>query len=302
MKPDFYLNTFDGHELAVYTRGKNKQNPLFFLHGGPGGEIVDESFSFFNLNDRFVIAFDQRGCGNSKPFLSLVNNDIDHSIEDIEAIRNGLGIDKFTLFGGSYGSTFALVYAIKYKEHVSRLVLRGVFLARNEDVKWLYQEGASYFYPEEFHKFSNFLKEKDRSDIVSNYRKIFSGSDDEIKERAFLSWSRREMSVVKLLKSKDKDEAIRPIDRSLALLECYYFVKGVFKEDNYILDNINKIEELETYIVHGRYDIDCRLAGAYELTARFKNAKLYISEKSGHSPFESNTFKILKEIFVELSK
>jgi proline iminopeptidase len=302
MKPDFYLNTRDGHELAVYTKGKNTQNPLFFLHGGPGGEIVEESFSFFDLNDRYVVAFDQRGCGNSKPFLSLNNNDIDHSIEDIEAIRKKLGIDKFTLFGGSYGSTLALAYAIKYKEHVSRLVLRGVFLARREDVKRLYQEGASYFYPAEFDKFSTFLYEEDRSDIVSSYRKIFSSADEESKEKAYLSRSSREMSVVRLLKSKEEDELIKPIDRSIALLECYYFVKGVFKEDNYLLDNANKIEDLETYIVHGRYDIDCRLEGAYESASKLKNAKLYISEKSGHSPFEKNTFKILKDLFVKLSK
>ncbi|CCV64432.1 Prolyl aminopeptidase [Alteracholeplasma palmae J233] len=302
MKVDLYLQTNDGHELAIYTRGNSKNPSVIFLHGGPGGSINEKSFSFFDLNKWYVIAFDQRGCGNSKPFASLHNNTIKHSASDIELIRQYFNLNKITVFGGSYGSTLALYYAIEHPEKIESLVLRGIFLGRNEDVSWLYQEGASYFYPEEHNKFKEFIKKDKQGNLVNAYYQIFTSNDEENKMKACKIWSDWESSVVNLVQKKEFiKEEITKRDISIALLECYYFENKMFwNDDNYILNKVDKIKDIPIYTVHGRYDVDCRLSGAYQLHEKLNNGILYTAERSGHSPYEEESFRLLKNIMKDL--
>ncbi len=300
MKIDKLLEVGQGQKLAVYRRGNPQGRKVIFLHGGPGGSISDRSFDFFDLDNWDVYAFDQRGCGQSEPFATLENNTVFHSVEDMEVIRKEYGIDKWVVFGGSYGSTLALVYAIHYPERVEALVLRGIFLGRREDIGWLYQDGASYFYPEVFQKFRDFIDEDERNDLVAGYYKIFTSPGDKKYEAAKI-WADWENSIVNLLPKKIENKKVTDADVSLAMLECHYFANNMhWEEDNYILNRVEKIENIPSYIVHGRYDVDCRPVGAYELASRLKKVELYITDQAGHSPYEETSFKKLVEIMERL--
>ena len=175
------LKVDETHTLNILECGNKNGVPVIFLHGGPGGSVGEKSLEFFNENHH-VILFDQRGTGKSTPFLETKNVTPFHTIEDMEKIREHFGIEKWTVFGGSYGSTLALLYAILHPERVENLVLRGIFLGREEDVHWLYEEGASYYFPELFDEYKNFLPENKRNKIVASYYEIFM-SDDEIIEQ-----------------------------------------------------------------------------------------------------------------------
>lgn len=294
MKESFYLDTSDGYKLAVYAKGNGI--PVIFLHGGPGGSINEKCFSFFNLNKYKVYAFDQRGCGNSKPFASLKNNTVANSVEDIRLLKSYLGLNSFILFGGSYGSTLALAYSIKYPNDVNALVLRGIFLGRKEDIDWLYQKGASYYFPAEFEKYSSIIPFDKRNNILDEYYKIFTGTDEKLKLEACKCFSDWEAGLVTVKKPTLAAE-ITNHDISIAMLECHYFVNPMFDgNDNYILDNIDKIKNIKCFIVHGSLDMDCRPIGAYLLSKAMNNVELYFTEASGHSPYEENTFKKLCEI------
>ncbi|HEY4537814.1 MAG TPA: prolyl aminopeptidase [Erysipelothrix sp.] len=296
MKVDHYLKVDANHEIAIYTQG-NPQNPaILFLHGGPGGHITPASFDFFDLDKWFVIAFDQRGCGQSKPFASLKDNTIMDAFNDIEKIRAYFGIERWTLFGGSYGSTLALYYAIHAADKVEHLVLRGIFLGRDEDIKWLYQEGASYFYPYEHARFKAMIAPEKQNDLIQGYYEIFLSNDQERKRTAAKVWADWESSLVHLIPKKLEQE-ISDSDISIALLECHYFAHKMFwDDDNYILAHHEKFKAIPMDIVHGRYDVDCRLSAAYQLVQAVEHGQLHIVEASGHSPFEPEMKKKLRAI------
>lgn len=303
MNPDLILKTSDNQSLAVYTRGNPLMPPVIVLHGGPGGQITEQSFEPFNLDKWYVIAFDQRGCGSSLPFATLTNNTVDSGVCDIELVRIHFKIDSWIVYGGSYGSTLALAYAIKHKNRVTKLVLRGVFLGRDEDIHWLYQEGASYFFPYEHEQFKSLISENKRQDLVGAYYEIFTSDDEEAKLNAAKAWSDWEMSVVTLLPRKDLGNAVTQKDISLATLECHFFANHMFWDsDQYIVDNLSHIKDIPTYIVHGRYDVDCRLNGAYLVKEALDQCELIIAEASGHSSAEPNIMNALKEIFAKLEK
>lgn len=298
MIPTFYLDTQDGHNLAVYEMGDRSGPTVIYLHGGPGGSISEKIFEYFDLNYWHVIAFDQRGCGMSSPFASLINNTVDHSVDDIEMLRRKINKNQVSLFGGSYGTTLALSYAIKYPQNVNNLILRGVFLGRKEDIDWLYQEGASFFYPHEHERFKMFIQEDKRHDLVQAYYEIFSGNDESLKLEAAKMWADWENSVVLLIPQKiDNNLPATQKDISLALLECHYFANEMFWDnDNMILDNITKIRNIPTYIVHGRYDVDCRPSSAFELSKHLKKCSIEFAAASGHSGFEPETQRLLIEV------
>lgn len=298
------IDTKDGHELAVYAKGNSSKPALIFLHGGPGGHINEKCFDFFNLDDWFVIAFDQRGTGQSKPFASLENNTPFHAVEDIELIRKYFNVESWTVFGGSYGSTLALLYAIKHPKRVEDLILRGIFLGRQADIDWLYQEGASFFYPIEHEKFKEPISRDEQSNLIDAYYKIFLSKDESKKIKAAKAWADWEGSLIHLIPDKESiKEEVSQNDISLALLECHFFANTMFwDEDNYILNRISMIQDIPTVIVHGRYDVDCRLSSAYELKSNMNHAELIIAEASGHSPYEENTFNSLQQTMVKLSE
>lgn len=277
----------DGIHSIYYEEVGNKEGiPVVYVHGGPGCGAGIMARRFFNPDIFRIIIFDQRGSGRSKPFASLIDNTTKDLVSDMEKIRELLDIDKWIVFGGSWGTTLSLCYAIKYPERVSQLVLRGIFLGRQEDIDWLYVNGASYFQPEAFDEFVSILTEEERKDIIKSYM-IHLSSEDKEKAKIYAKrWSTWENNCITLYPSPISTE-ISDEDITMAMIECHYFNNGSFLEyDNYILDNADVIKDIPTYIVHGRYDIDCRPNGAYELYKKLNNAELIIIEGAGHSSRE----------------
>lgn len=288
------------HCLYVEEWGNPQGTPVVFLHGGPGGSISPQSRTFFDEEKHRVILFDQRGCGKSTPFGERKDNTPFHSVEDMEKIRQALGIERWVVFGGSYGSTLALVYGILHPERVIHFVLRGIFLGRKSDVHWLYQEGASWFYPERFAAFRDLIEPGKRHDLVSAYYELLTGKDKEKAKKAAKAWSDWESGIVRLIppESLASDEKS---EMSLALLECSYFYHQMFwGEDNYLLNHIEQMKDIPMDIVHGRYDVDCRPSGAYELHEALPNSKLHLVEAAGHSPYDEPMMKKLREIMKNL--
>ncbi len=292
----YHLPVDDLHQIYVEEWGNPCGIPLVFLHGGPGGAVSEKNLVFFDLNAYYVILFDQRGCGKSQPFLELKDNTVEHSVSDMEVLRKHIGIEQWIVFGGSYGSTLALAYAINHPQKVLHLVLRGIFLGRKEDIDWLFQEGAGYFYPEEFERYKRFIKPEKQSNLVAAYYDLLRHEDENIRNQASLSWANWECAIVSLLPNP-LENTVQPWHQSLALLECHYFVNHMFWEnDNYLLENVYKIKDIPMDIVHGRYDVDCRPVGAYLLAQACPKAKLWLSEAAGHSPYDEANKNILIDI------
>ncbi|MBF6977687.1 prolyl aminopeptidase [Aerococcaceae bacterium zg-BR22] len=290
------------HMLYVEECGNPDGQPVVFLHGGPGGAISENSRRFFDPQYYRIILFDQRGTGQSTPFLCLENNTVLDSVADMEVIREYLDIKAWYIFGGSYGSTLALAYAIHHPERVQHLILRGIFLGRQSDVDWLFQEGAGYFYPEAFEQFKQWIPENEQSDLVQAYYCRMTSDDEVVREKAYLKWNQWESAIVRLV----PDEASIPIsiskgDRSIGLLEAHYFANKMFwNEDNYLLNRADKLQSIPMDIVHGRYDIDCRPLGAYELKKACPQANLQLIALGGHTPFEDAMFKALCQVMEQL--
>ena len=288
----FYLRVADGHELYVEEAGNPEGQAVVFLHGGPGGSITPQCRQFFDPEKYHLILFDQRGTGKSRPFLSLHYNTPQASVEDMEVLRSQLGLEKWILFGGSYGSTLALLYAIHHPERVEALLLRGIFLGRQCDIDWLYEGGAGQFYPEEFAAFKNHIDPAHQDHLVqAYYQRLTSGDQDQARQAA-KAWADWEAGLVHLLPDKNLSCELTPSDQSIALLEAHYFANGLFwQEDNYLLNHLASIQAIPCAIVHGRYDVDCRLSGAYELAQALDQAKLFIVEEAGHSPYDPPMFQ-----------
>lgn len=301
VKQKHHLKVDDVHTLYIEECGNPEGQPVLFLHGGPGGAVSEASRRFFDPEYYRIILFDQRGSGQSTPFLSLYNNTILYSVKDIELIRQHLGIETWFVFGGSYGSTLALTYAIHYPQHVAHLILRGIFLGRQEDVDWLFKFGASEFYPEEFAKFKQHVLSSQQADLVSAYYRLMTSGDEVIRNAACKAWSDWEGGIVTMVKPAIKNHQIESYDLSLGLLEAHYFVNQMFwKEDNYILNRIQPLESIPMAIFHGRYDVDCRVSGAYELAEACPHADLTIVELAAHSPSEGPLFAALVTYMDEL--
>lgn len=301
-KVDLYLETEDGHQLAVYLRGDRTKPAVIYLHGGPGAGMNEKDFCFFDLSQWFVIAFDQRGCGNSTPFGCLHHNLVPDSVEDIELLRKHIGISSWVVFGGSYGSTLALAYAIAYPHMVKALVLRGIFLARPRDIAWSFEEGgASLFHPDTFEIYRNFIDADKRHHLLQAYYEIFCGNDEEKKRKACKMWANWENSLI-TLKPFCNPAEVTSYDLSSALLECHFMVNHMgWDDDNYLLNNIYKIESIPTYIIQGRYDQDCPPIEAWELKNKLKNVRYFkITEATGHLSHEAENERELTRIMANL--
>lgn len=282
-----FVKVDDTHTLYVEEAGNPKGEPVVFLHGGPGGSINEKARRFFDPKYYRIIAFDQRGTGKSTPFLSLKNNTVFHSVEDMEVIRKELGIDRWYVFGGSYGSTLSLVYAITHPDRVKHLILRGIFLGRQEDIDWLYLNGPKNFYPEEYKEFVEFIEEDKRDHLVEAYYEKMTTGDEDTRRLAMKKWADWESGLVNIFPNFNRSEKIEDSDLSIGLLEAHYFANKMFwPEDNYILNNSDKIKHIPMDIVHGRYDVNCRVHGAYELKEALPEAKLHVIEAGAHSPYE----------------
>lgn len=284
-----YLKVDDVHTIYYEESGNPNGKPVIFLHGGPGCGTAPSCRQYFDPEFYRIILFDQRGSGKSTPHACLIDNDTDSIVADMEKIREKLGIDKWLVFGGSWGSTLALSYALQHPDRVVGLVLRGIFLGRQEDIDWIYQEGGvSNIFPDKWEKYIEIIPEDERKDLITAYYKRLTSEDRKTRVEAARAWSMWEGSIVTLLPNDDLVEDFGDEDYaiSMATIECHFWMNHMFRDNmNYILDEADIIKDIPTVIVHGRYDMDCRFIGAYLLSKKLNNCQLYATI-SGHSSGE----------------
>ena len=293
---EFYLNVSKTHTIFIEESGNPKGKPVIFLHGGPGGGIEPIYRQYFNPDKWRIIIFDQRGCGKSIPHAELHENTTWDLVNDIEIIRNYLNIKSWIVFGGSWGSTLALSYAIKHTSKCKGLILRGIFLLRQMEIEWFYQEGCSYIYPDEWEEYIAVIPKNQRNNLVKAYYKQLTSKNLDIRIRAAKAWSNWESRTSKLIQNKKSLHQFSDdrIAEAFARIECHYFInKGFFNTDSWILDNINSIENIPNVIIQGRYDVVCPMRSAWDLHQHWKNSNLIIVPDAGHSMLEGGIQKML---------
>ncbi|WP_170334687.1 prolyl aminopeptidase [Ruegeria arenilitoris] len=274
----------EGHRIYMEQCGNPNGKPVVVLHGGPGGGCSPAMRRYFDPSVYRVILFDQRGCGRSRPHASVTDNTTWHLVADIERLRALLDIDDWTVFGGSWGATLALIYAQTHPDRVNRLVLRGVFLATQSELDWFYGGGAGKFWPEQWAKFTALLTEAELSDPIGAYNKrLFSGdrATEILYARAWSSW---ENALASIHTNGATGESPGEYARAFARLENHYFINNAFLEkDGRILDQIEKIAHIPGHIVQGRYDMICPPQAAWNLAERWPNAELKMVRNAGHA-------------------
>ncbi len=278
----------DGHELYYEESGNPRGKPVVFLHGGPGGGCTEKMRRFFNPDVYRIVLFDQRGCGRSTPHASLEHNTTWDLVDDIEVLRAALQIKRWQVFGGSWGSTLALAYAQRHPQHVSELVLRGIFLGRRHEVDWLFREGTNQLFPDRWQDFLAPIPRRERGDLLNAYHRRLTGDDPEARLAAAQAWSVWEGSTSQLIPQPEVAEAFAAERMALALarIECHYFVNDCFLRDNQLLTDLPRLRNIPAVIVHGRYDALCPARNAWELAQAWPEAKLRIVADAGHSAFE----------------
>ncbi len=294
------LDVGDGHQVYMEQSGNPNGKPVVVLHGGPGGGCSPAMRRYFEPSYYRVILFDQRGCGRSKPHASVEDNTTWHLVRDIETIRKTLTIDKWTVFGGSWGATLALIYAETHPESVERLVLRGVFLGTQSELDWFYGGGAGRFWPETWERFVGLIPERERGDLIAAYHKrLFSG--DRAQETLFAkAWARWENALASVRSSGDGGDAGGEYARAFARLENHYFTHKVFLDrDQQIMDRLDRIAGIPGVIVQGRYDMICPPETAYHLANKWKNADLRIIPIAGHALSEPGISAELRRVMDE---
>ena len=288
------LQVSESDHLYYEESGNPNGKPVVFLHGGPGVGSFPKYRQFFDPEFYRIIVFDQRGCGQSTPLCSLENNTTDELVKDIEKLRNHLNIDQWVVFGGSWGSTLALVYAIRHPEQVIALSLRGIFLGRQKDMDWLFEDGsAGQIFPDYFEEYKNYIPENERSSLVEAYYKRLTDDDINIRMEAGKRFSLWETKIAKLIYEDDPGLDFSERDLANSRIEAHYMIYKCFFEENYILNNLEKIVHIPTFIVHGRYDIVCSASNAWDLSKKWlelSNNKikpeLVFTPSSGHSQME----------------
>lgn len=283
-----YLEVGGGHEIYYEESGNPHGKPAVFLHGGPGGGCTEKMRRFFNPDVYRIILFDQRGCGKSRPHASLENNTTWDLVDDIEILRAALQIDRWQVFGGSWGSTLALAYSQSHPERVTELVLRGIFMLRKKEIEWFYQQGASQIFPDLWQHYLEPIPRSERHDLLAAYYKRLTSDDPEVRLQAAKAWSIWEASTSFLVPNKKITAAFSADDLALSLarIECHYFVNGGFMEENHLIRNVDKIRSIPAVIVQGRYDVVCPLISAWELAQAWPEADFRIVPDAGHAAFE----------------
>lgn len=284
-----YLPVSDLHTLYYEESGNPQGQPVVFLHGGPGGGTVPLYRQFFDPEAYRIILFDQRGCGKSTPHAELTDNSTWELVADIEKLRHHLGIERWGVFGGSWGSTLALAYAIHHPEPVTFMILRGIFLCRQFEIQWFYQEGTSLLYPDEWEKYLAPIPTTEHHDLVSAYYQRLTSTDEATRLEAALAWSGWEAATSRLL--PDPNLMGRFEDPHLALpfarIECHYFINRIFMpSDDYLLNQIDKIRHIPGSIIQGRYDVVCPPKTAWDLHKAWPEAQFHLVQDAGHSAME----------------
>ena len=279
------LDVGDGHSLYWELSGNPDGKPVVFLHGGPGGGSSPDHRRQFNPDRYKILVFDQRGCGKSKPYASLEANTTQHLVEDIERLREMAGVDKWMVFGGSWGSTLSLAYAQAHPDRVSELVLRGIFLFDRYEVNWLYSEGgASAIYPDGWDEFIAVIPEGERGDLVEAYRQRLTGDDADERLRAAKAWSKWEAQTVTLLPSPATLEHFTSPDVAVAIarIENHYMSSGGWLEEGQLLRGAEKLRGIPGVIVQGRHDSCTPPKAAWALKKAWPEVELNIVPDGGH--------------------
>jgi proline iminopeptidase len=278
------------HEIYYEQYGNPNGKPALFLHGGPGGGTTPAQARFWDPTRYRIVLFDQRGCGRSTPHASLERNTTWHLVSDIEALRTHLGIPRWQVFGGSWGSTLALAYGEKHPERVTELLLRGIFTLRKRELDWFYQlGGASRVFPDAFEQYLAPIPVEEHGDLIGAYYKRLTSTDASVRLRAAKAWSLWEAVTSTLRPSPEMKTSMSKDDFALAFarIECHYFVHGgFFERESQLLEDATKIRHIPGVIVQGRYDMVCPMETAWELHRAWPEADLYIAQTAGHSAFE----------------
>jgi proline iminopeptidase len=280
------------HELHFEEVGNPKGKPLVFVHGGPGGGIDASYRRYFNPKKWRVVLFDQRGCGKSTPHAELRENTTWDLVADIERLRRHLGIDRWVVFGGSWGSTLSLAYGQTHPERVKALVVRGIFLLRRGELDWFYQEGASWIFPDAWEKYLAPIPPRERKTMMRSYYRRLTHKSKSVRLGAAKAWSIWEGATSKLRLDPGllKRFSEPRFAEAFARIECHYFInKGFFRRDDQLLADARKLARIPGVIVQGRYDVVCPMKSAWDLHKAWPKAKLVIVPDSGHAMSEPGT-------------
>ncbi len=284
-----HLAVGQGHELYWEECGNPKGKPVVFLHGGPGAGCDPRARRFFDPARYRIVLFDQRGCGRSRPHASLENNTTWDLVADIERLRASFGVERWQVFGGSWGSTLALAYAETHPDRVSELVLRGIFMLRKAELDWFYQEGASNLYPDRWEDYVAPIPPAERGDLMRAFHRRLTGADPATAQAAARAWSIWEGATSYLLTDEDNvrhwgEDAFA---LAVARIECHYFVnRGFLERESQLHDGVARIRHLPAVIVQGRHDVVCPMFTAWDLHRAWPEADFRVVGDAGHSAFE----------------
>ena len=285
-----HLRVSDLHEIYWEESGNPNGLPVIGIHGGPGGGSSPEMRRFFDPSVYRIILIDQRGCGKSTPHSELRENDTWTLVSDMEAVREHLGVEKWVLFGGSWGSTLALSYAVTHTDRVIGLILRGVFLLTAAEIHWFYQDGASRLFPDAYDRYVAPIPEDERGDLLTAFHKRLTGTNKAERRAAAKAWACWEGETITIQGPTSRPKRFEEDDfaDAFARIECHFFAnEGFFESDGWLLDQAReKLADIPGIIVHGRYDVVTPLASAWKLKKDWPNADLHIIGAAGHSSLE----------------
>ncbi len=282
---DEYLPVSDLHTIHYEECGNPAGRPVLFVHGGPGGGIEQVYRRYFDPQLYRIILVDQRGSGKSTPHAEIRENTTQHLVSDMERVREAAGVERWLVFGGSWGSTLGLACSQAHPDRVTGLILRGIFLCRDEEIHWFYQDGASRIFPDRWEQFLAPIPTDERHDLLNAYYRRLTSDDAAVQVEAARAWSTWEGATSKLLVDEKSVERFGQDQFSLAFarIECHYFVNRAFLEPDQLLRDVAKIRHLPAVIVQGRYDVVCPLRSAWDLHRAWPEADLQIVPDAGHS-------------------
>ncbi|RDI59451.1 prolyl aminopeptidase [Microvirga subterranea] len=282
------LDVGDGHRVYWELCGNPRGKPVVFLHGGPGGGCTPTQRRYFDPDKYRILLFDQRGCGRSTPYASLEANTTWHLVADIERLREMLGVDKWMVFGGSWGSTLALAYAETHPDRVSEIILRGIFTLRRAELLWYYQEGASWMFPDKWERFLAPIPEEERGDLMAAYRRRLTHEDPAVRQEAAQAWSLWEGETITLLPDQNYSDQFGDGHYALAFarIENHYFVNEGFFEEGQLIRDAHKLRNIPAVIIQGRYDVATPAKTAWDLHKAWPEAKFIMVPDAGHAATE----------------